>query len=448
MYAVLAKRWLRSDAIWTQPFVYKTFVKHIALFFDTWALMKSQYWSREKIEKLQDEQLTRLFKHAEAVPYWHELFQARGVDLSAPVRETLAKLPVSGKRELVQHTHAHITDADSVPYSHKDHTSGSTGRPFHFNQDWRGELRSCAVTERTFRTMTGGVRYPIVYMRTRERHGFTFYKHVWFYLRGFNSVQYREDDFRKLGESLPGGFILYGYTSWVMELARRMEEWNMMLPIRAVMVAGEHCSEADREYMARIMGAPVTTMYASREVGFLGYECEEGAMHVNEEWALLEIVDREGNVLPEGEEGRILVTTFDNRVMPFIRYELGDIGSLSSAPCPCGRTLKTIQFKGRSIELIELEDDRVVSLLDVAYVLGKDRKAVLQYQIIQTAPLSFVIKVIPGITFTKDRQFYLEMLLVRLLHPKAQITWVQTDAIPEATSGKAVYFIKDFEYRA
>ncbi len=448
MENVLIKKYWRSDTLWTIPFIYKSPLRHIALYFDTRALMKSQYAPREAIRRIQDEQMARLFKRTRSVPFWKALFESHSIDTLSPVRQILAQLPVTGKSSLTLFPLKHVADISQLPRSEEDHTSGSTGRPLHFNQDWRSVLRSCAVTERTFRTMTGGTRYPIVYMRTRERHGFTFYKHVWFYLRGYNSVQYRMDDFKALGQKFPGGFILYGYTSWVLELARWIEVWGIELPIKSVMVAGEHCTPLDREYMSRVFKAPVYSMYASREVGFLAYECEQHAMHVNEEWALIEIVDRDGLPVPDGEEGRIIVTTFDNYVMPFIRYEVGDIGSLSNVPCPCGRTLQTIAFKGRSIELIDVGDGRTVSLLDVAYVLGKDRRAVLQYQIIQTALRSFTIKIVPGPRYSDHRQFYLELLLIRLLHPSAVLRWEMAEAIPEALSGKAVYFIRDFEKTA
>ena len=58
--SILLKRGLRSDGIWTHPYMYKSFLKLIPLFFDTWALMRSQYWPRQRIERLIDERLKEL----------------------------------------------------------------------------------------------------------------------------------------------------------------------------------------------------------------------------------------------------------------------------------------------------------------------------------------------------------------------------------------------------
>jgi phenylacetate-CoA ligase len=251
------------------------------------------------------------------------------------------------------------------------------------------------------------------------------------------------DDFRQFGRRFPKGFILYGYTSWVLEVVREMEKFRMDLPIRAVVVAGEHLTVSDRRYIERITKTKLFTLYASREVGFLGFECEFHNMHINEEWAFVEIVDDRGLPLPSGQEGRIVVTTFDNRVMPFIRYDIGDVGVISDMPCACDRKLRTITFLGRAAERIELEDGRVVSLLDIAYALGSYKDSVRQYQIIQTSKISFTIRIVPGPLFGSNKE-NLDSLMVRMLHPRVQLQWEFVESIVEAKSGKAVYFVRDF----
>lgn len=443
---ILQKKGLRSDRFWTHPLVYRSFLKLIPLFFDTWALMKSQYWSRERIERLRDQRLGQLFTYARRVTYWNALLSVVP-ETSSPL-QMLESLPITSKRELIQSRPEDIADYAQKERSDPDHTSGSTGIPFNFFQDWHASLRSFAITERVFRSTDAprwpiGRRAPIVYMRARERNGFTFYRHIWFFMRSYSAVQNRMDDIASLGKKLKRGFILYGYTSWVVELVRQMEKRNMSLPFRSLMVAGEHLTEHDREYIERTTGVELYTLYASRETGFLGYECKLHSMHISEEWAYLEIVDEAGRVLPDGSEGRILVTTFDNEIMPFIRYEIGDVGIISSEPCACGRTLKTLTFKGRTSELIELDDNRTVSLLDVAYSMGHVKDAVRQYQLIQTSSSTFTIKVVAGPLFKKKRDD-LEQILVRLMHPNIRISWEVVDDIPAAKSGKAQYYIRDF----
>jgi phenylacetate-CoA ligase len=130
--------------------------------------------------------------------------------------------------------------------------------------------------------------------------------------------------------------------------------------------------------------------------------------------------------------------------MPFIRYDIGDRGSLSDTPCPCGRTLRTIRMTGRQMESIELEDGRTVALLDISAAIDAFAHSVHQFQMTQTSPRTFRIKVVPGPRYETNRD-QLNAMLIRLLHPRVAIEWDVVDSIPEAKSGKAVYFVRAFE---
>ena len=440
--SILLKRGLRSDRIWTARYIFGSPLQLIPLALDTWALMRSQYWPRERMRALQAARLRSLFEDAYAVPFWRAQLEQAGVNGDEPFR-ALAKMPVISKKHLTPLALKDIADVALLPQSDPDHTSGSTGKPIHFYQDWHASLRSFAVTERIFRT-AAGKRYPLVFMRARKRNGFTPYRQVPFFVRAFSAIKYRLADFVALGKSMRGGFILYSYTSWVVELARLMEAQGLHLPLRAVVIAGEHHSESDRALIERVMGCELHTLYASRETGFIGYECEHHAMHLAEEWAYVEVVDSRGTALPAGEEGRVVVTTFDNRVMPFIRYEIGDQGVISDALCACGRTSRTLRFRGRTAELIHLDDGRVVSLLDIAYAIGSYRDALRQYQIVHTSPMAFTLRVVPGPTFAENKDI-LAAMMVRLLHPRADVQWeILSEEIPPAASGKAQYFVREF----
>jgi len=70
----------------------------------------------------------------------------------------------------------------------------------------------------------------------------------------------------------------------------------------------------------------------------LQYALVWGGFHITEE-QFVEIVEPEtGKQLPPGEVGALLVTGFSNDAFPMIRYMTGDLSSLITEPCPCGRT--------------------------------------------------------------------------------------------------------------
>lgn len=69
--------------------------------------------------------------------------------------------------------------------------------------------------------------------------------------------------------------------------------------------------------------------------------------HVRELDIFVEIVDEEGNTLPEGEWGEVVITTLGRLSFPLIRYRTGDEGRALSGICPCGSPLKRIEVLGR-----------------------------------------------------------------------------------------------------
>ncbi len=73
-------------------------------------------------------------------------------------------------------------------------------------------------------------------------------------------------------------------------------------------------------------------------------ECEfKHGLHIWEDAFYPEIVDENGKVLPDGEEGELVITTLQKEAMPLLRYRTHDITRLISEPCPCGRTHRKIE---------------------------------------------------------------------------------------------------------
>ena len=60
-----------------------------------------------------------------------------------------------------------------------------------------------------------------------------------------------------------------------------------------------------REHYAKIFGAPVLDDYGMGECLFLTNGCaKSGGMHVNADWALLEVVDEKNQPVPDWRDGR------------------------------------------------------------------------------------------------------------------------------------------------
>lgn len=116
--------------------------------------------------------------------------------------------------------------------------------------------------------------------------------------------------------------------------------------IHGVLAAAAFVSDEDRNDVIRIWKCSFDEFYGMTETGFAGaVGCRvPGGYHVWEGGLYMEIVDpANGNPLPDGEEGEIVITTLTDRAMPFIRYRTGDISRFMPGKCACESCLKRLE---------------------------------------------------------------------------------------------------------
>lgn len=168
-----------------------------------------------------------------------------------------------------------------------------------------------------------------------------------------------------LRETQPETYI--GFPVTLLSLARMYGE---DFPIRRALVSGDACPKGVMEELEMLLGSKLYPHYGSRECGLGGaVTCEafEG-MHLRENHILPEIIDQDGNVLPDGEYGELVITTIGQEAMPLIRYRTGDHTRILP-PCRCGGVTKRIDTVSRregdiSIEALDSVLFRIPELVD------------------------------------------------------------------------------------
>jgi phenylacetate-CoA ligase len=103
--------------------------------------------------------------------------------------------------------------------------------------------------------------------------------------------------------------------------------------------------------------AKIYSTYGVTELANSLCECEAGAGgHLHDEQLHIEILDDDGNILPGGEIGEVVATTFGVEAMPLIRYRTGDCAALFSNKCKCGRITPRIgPIVGRKNQKLKLK---------------------------------------------------------------------------------------------
>ncbi len=138
--------------------------------------------------------------------------------------------------------------------------------------------------------------------------------------------------------------------SYFVHLTERAAELGIdmrQLPLRAGVFGAEPWSESMRAHIEAASGVKAFDIYGLSEIvgPGVGIECQcQNGLHILEDYFYPEIVDPEtGAVLPDGEEGELLLTTLAKQAMPMLRYRTRDITAILPEPCPCGRTLRRIR---------------------------------------------------------------------------------------------------------
>jgi phenylacetate-CoA ligase len=149
--------------------------------------------------------------------------------------------------------------------------------------------------------------------------------------------------------------------SYALTLAQELRDRGVGpadISLRLAVLGAEPWTEAMRREIDAGLGVRATNIFGLSEVIGPGVSCEcveaRAGSHVNEDHFLPEVVDPEtGEPLPDGEEGVLVFTTLTKEALPLVRYWTGDITSLSSEPCYCGRTLTRMdRIKGRADEML------------------------------------------------------------------------------------------------
>lgn len=130
--------------------------------------------------------------------------------------------------------------------------------------------------------------------------------------------------------------------------------------LRRALVSGDACPEGVTRELERLLGTRLFPHYGSREMclgGAVTCPAHEG-MHLRENHVIAEIVSPEGEALPDGEFGELVITTVDMQAMPLIRYKTGDYTRFLAEPCPCGgvtRRLDTVRRARETPDIVDLD---------------------------------------------------------------------------------------------
>ncbi|MEI7699282.1 MAG: AMP-binding protein [Planctomycetia bacterium] len=315
------------------------------------------YWKdRAQLESLQMQKLSELLKTI--IPrnrFWTSKFQAAGVDVRAiRTLEDFRTLPLCTKAELVadqsaQSPYGSNLTFPSTRYRRLHQTSGTTGRPVR----WMDTQESWDWFMECWRQI-----YLLAGLTTWDRlfFPFSFGPFIGFWAAFEGALRY--GNFSIAGGGLSTSVRLQAmieneatvvcctptYALRMAEVAAAEGIDLKETSVRMLIVAGEPGGTipATRKRIEELWEARVIDHWGMTEIGSLATESEDrpGGLYLLETECIGEVLDAEGNSVPPGETGELVVTNLGRPGSPLIRYRTGDLVRLSTESDPRGRVLK------------------------------------------------------------------------------------------------------------
>jgi len=305
------------------------------------ALKEGEWWSVERICEHQNERIRSVVRHAyRTVPFYRRWYDEHGVDVDAvTTTDDLARLPILSKQTVREHACEMVSSAFAKRNLTKELTSGTTGTPWTIYQTREGAAFQWAIWWRhkarfglNFgdRHLVFGARVPV----SQRQIGSPYWRHDLFNKRVYLSTYH-------ISPASVGAIVDYlnsthfdfftGYPSAMYALAAlqaadlRLTNWPKYI------VAGADALTPEFEASIRqVFGVPVTEQYGMAEFAGNMSRCEAGRFHLDFECCHLE-----QQPIPGGDnQYKLIFTGWGNSAMPFIRYEVGDVGSAAGTGAP------------------------------------------------------------------------------------------------------------------
>jgi phenylacetate-coenzyme A ligase PaaK-like adenylate-forming protein len=238
--------------------------------------------------------------------------------------------------------------------------------------------------------------------------------------------------------------VVVGYASVLGLLAAEQMAGRLAVSPQASFSSSEVLTDSTRRMIASAWGHEPFAVYAATETAGIAAECEyHSGMHLFEDTVITEVVDENYQPVVTGEYGaKVLVTVLGSRVLPLIRYEMGDSVRLSPAdPCPCGRPFARLDgIQGREQEALRMArpSGGQVMVHPTVFHNVMDTVPVTAWQIIQDADGLTILVV--GLATDRDPDRIARSVgeaLTRIGAAQTSIHVERVDAIPRTRLGKA-----------
>lgn len=421
-------------------------------------LQKSQYWTKQQHEEYQVYELKKLLKHSyNNVPYYKKLFNECGFDVNKfRYLDDMKNIPFLTKDLAMEN----IDSLKALNFQNKDFvyssTGGTTGKQMKFySQKNFSKNREWAFMMSQWR------RIGFEYGKSKRiilRNQILPKGRLWIWDRLRNSLivdtyHLTDENIKKIVDKINKVKIPYihTYPSAIIIICDFIKRtgYGLNYNLKGVLASSENIYSGQRELIEHTLNTRMYSWYGHSEMCILAGECEvSNKYHIFSEYGYAELIDYNGKAISEmGKRGELVGTSFNNYVMPFIRYKTSDYASYSKEQnCKCGRNYKLLDsVEGRWLqEMIVTSKGNKISI--TAINMHSDIfDNVFKFQFYQDKPGICTINIVKKSNYSeKDERNIIKELGEKLSDDiKLKVNYV--NEIKRTKSGKYKFLIQKME---
>lgn len=375
-----------------------------------WPSIRRNPWRKEtEVIRLQTEALMRIVNHAyETVPYYRSVFDEKGLKPHhINSLDDLSLLPILTKDNIRDNYPDRILSS-SIDWDECSPrmTSGSSGKKLEVVLDLKGASLYRLMQFRQLLDFGYKPWDKIAYIRYSPPVTKIAWQTLKLFRRSYIPLEWSpEQQASEILRIKP--HVINAYPSVLYLLAKAIgPKQGKNLRLKFLMSNSELLTDHARQIIQDIFGCKVYDDYSCLEFSAIGFECPMQNLHIASDNVVIEILDREGNRLPPGEPGRIVATALNNYSMPYIRYEIGDMGVLGDQKCSCGRNFPVLSsIIGRCDDFIAMPSGELIDPQTVVFQI-EVIKEVKEFRVTQQKDYSLKVQIIPepGVDFQLIRR--------------------------------------------
>jgi len=363
-------------------------------------------------------------------------------------------LPVMTKKDFQKPLAERLSEGFTIANVYVNKTSGSSGDPFIFAKDkfchaltWANNIRCFSWYGIDFNTSLQARFYgiPLDFIGNKKER-----------IKDLLSNRYRftifdlsDEVLEKILKKFQNKKFDYinGYTCSIVLFAKFLQKKNIVLTtvcptLKYCIVTSEMLFDNDKALIEKQFGIPVVNEYGASELDLIAFQNPTGEWQVNSETLFVEVLDDNNNALPNGKEGRIVITSLYNKAHPFIRYDIGDVGILDEKS-----TLKKPILKkliGRTNDVAVLPSGKKSPGLTFYYVtksIIEDDGNVKEFLIKQTEIDTFNIEYVSELELTEIQIKQIEKAITTYLENGLSFSFIRKEKLQRCKSGKLKQFV-------